>query len=155
MLGRLLDRMPEESLQRMVDTPPDKWWCGEYAHEMMPELGTCLIGHAARMEAEDHDGGFWEGEEWISRRWDKIRLYKQELGVEPEDFTYERGYDALYERFTKPFRTPRVVRALQLRALRILLRRAGKPASIPVPQRALSTLSGVPGRAPRPGVRKP
>ena len=155
MLGRLLDRMPEESLQRMVDTPPSKWWCGEYAHDMMPELGTCLIGHAARVEPEDHEGGYWEGEEWIGRRWDKIRRYKQELGIEPEDFTYERRYDALRKRFAKPLHADRVVRALQLRALRILLRRAGRPASIPLPPRALSTPGGVPGRTSRPGSGKP
>jgi hypothetical protein len=155
MLGRLLDRMPEESLQRMVDTPPDKWLYGMYHHEMFPNAGTCLIGHAARVEAEDHEDGFWEGEEWINRRWDRIRLYKQELGIEPEDFTYERRYDALRKRFAKPPHTHRIVRALQLRALRILLRRAGRPASILLPQRALSTPSGVPGRASRPGVRKP
>ena len=128
MLGRLLGRMPRESLERITDMPQDRWLVGMYQHEMLPEIGCCLVAHAARVDTEDHYDGFRNGDEWVTMRWCKVKLLKEDLGLDPEDFAPEHRYDALCKRFG----SPRVVRALQLRALRILLGRAGNPASIPL-----------------------
>jgi hypothetical protein len=106
-----------------------------------------LIGHAAGVEVEDWQAEMEDGA-WVARRWRKVVALKQTLGLDAEeDFSYERRYDDLWIRFRKRHQEHRVVRALQLRALRILLRRAGRPAALPLPNGARSALPVAPDRS--------
>jgi len=105
MIGRAMEKWPSVALRRVVDAPIEAWSTREFA---LFEGTRCLVGHAAGMRpnyrVEDIDRAF----ELLKGGW-KVPF----------------GFDKLCDRFG----LPRMVRAVKIRALKVLDARAASEAA--------------------------
>lgn len=110
MLGRVMELWTSEALQRVADTPPERWAPGSWS--------TCLVGHAVGYADLP-----WSCliskliDEMGPSTWDKYGRLGGFVNILPGNTSWSH-FDKLYRRHKQ-----RIVRLLQDRARRILAKR--------------------------------
>lgn len=133
MIGRVIDALTTKELRRVLDAPAEAWAAGAYRH-LRAEGPACFVGHVLNIRGKWVQAyGEREREEATDREDKRIKAWRHRLhqrGVFA--FSWDDEVEERFDNLCYRFSTARVVRAIKLRALRNLEKKA-RPRKRTVP----------------------